>query len=172
MREPRYLAPRMSVPVGPLHVATVEGEIYSLYSGREMRQSMGTNGRLGVVIRTFDSLELKRRETHVLVCRAFRGRRPSSRHVASHLNGNKLDNRPANLKWETWEKNRDRTYEHGTDDRGFHNSRACVTPQQAKWARENVEGLTQQQRADKLGVSRTSISRIVNNLRFLEEENA
>lgn len=170
MREPRYVGPPGSIPVGPLHVATLDGEIYSLYSGKNMRPGMGTNGRLGVVIRAFESHELKRREIHVLVCRAFRGRKPSPRHVASHLNGDKLDNRPANLKWETWEKNRSRTYEHGTDDKGFHNSRACVTPEQVRWVRENPEGLTHQQRADRLGVSRTSISRIVHNQRFLEEE--
>lgn len=170
MRAPRHPAPPGSIAVGPLHVATLEGEIYSLYSGRVMSPGLGTNGRVGVVIRTFGSSHLKRHETHVLVCRAFHGVKPSWRHVASHLNGNKLDNRPENIAWETWEKNRSRTYDHGTDDKGFHNSRACVTPQQAKWVRENPEGLTHQGRADRLGVSRTSISRIVNNQRFLEEE--
>lgn len=170
MRDARYPVPPGYRSVGPLHAVTPKGEVYSTYSGRNMRLAMGTNGRLGVVIRTHDSDELKRREVHVLVCRAFRGAKPSERHIASHLNGNKLDNREANLAWETWEKNRNRTYEHGTDDKGFHNSRACVTPDQACWVRENQENLTHQQRADRLGASRTSISRIANNQRFLEEE--
>ena len=169
-RRPRLPAPRGSRSVGPLHVATAGGQIFSLFSGRELSPTVGGNGRYGVTIRTHESDRLARREVHVLVCRAFHGERPSDRHIVSHLNGDKLDNHPSNLAWETWEKNRSRTYEHGTDDRGFHNSRACVTPEQVGWVRANPDGLTHQAMADRLGVSRTSISRIVNKKRFTEEK--
>ena len=36
---------------------------------------------------------------HRLICAAFHGEPPSISSQARHLNGNKLDNRPANLKW-------------------------------------------------------------------------
>ena len=39
-----------------------------------------------------------------LVLETFIGERPKERE-ASHLNGNKLDNRLCNLKWETWTEN-------------------------------------------------------------------
>lgn len=50
---------------------------------------------------------------HVLVLEAFVGPRPRG-HDASHLNGNKLDNRPENLVWETRSDNIRRKLQHGT----------------------------------------------------------
>lgn len=166
---PRYLDPPGSIRVGPIHAATPDGRIYSLYSGKFLSEGLGSNGRPGVVIRTFESDALKRRETHVLVCKAFHGPRPHGMEV-SHLNGNILDNRASNLRWETKIKNLNRRFDHGTDDRGFKNSRASVTREQAQWIRNNPGGLTHQERANKIGVSRTTISRIVNRQRFAEEE--
>lgn len=157
--------PEGSVKIGPNHYATKEGSIWSSYLGRDLRLARGTNGRLMFGYREHDSAQYKTKFVHVAVCEAFHGPRPEG-HDASHRDGNPDNNRPDNLVWETRAESMARRYAHGTDDTGHRNSRSCVSPEDVAWVRENPEGLTHQQRADRLGVSRTTISRIVNNHRY------
>ena len=107
-------------------------------------------------------------DIHVLVCLAFHGPRPDG-FQASHLNGNSHDNRPENLAWETPRDNTSRKLHHGTHDRGFRNSRACMTPERIAHAWQlRYAGATHLQIAHELGVSRTTISRIMNRQRYAE----
>ena len=42
---------------------------------------------------------------HILVCTAFHGPRPSPRHQVDHINRDRFDNRPENLRWVTPHEN-------------------------------------------------------------------
>lgn len=42
---------------------------------------------------------------HILVCTAFHGPRPSPRHQVDHINRDRWDNRPENLRWVTPHEN-------------------------------------------------------------------
>ena len=42
---------------------------------------------------------------HILVCNAFHGPRPSPRHQVDHINRDRFDNRPENLRWVTPHEN-------------------------------------------------------------------
>lgn len=165
VRRARYAAPDGAVRVGPLHAATPDGEIYSLYHGRLMKKTLGTNGRYNVVIRTFDSSELATRAVHILVCTAFHGPRPEGM-VASHVNGDKLDNHSSNLKWETQSKNLSRRPEHGTDDMGVNNSRAILDEDDLRFIFLNSGEMTHAQIARRVGCSRLTVTKVLNGHRY------
>lgn len=54
------------------------------------------------------------RRLHVLVCEAFHGQKPTTRHQAAHNDGNKRNNVPTNLRWATPAENAFDKREHGT----------------------------------------------------------
>jgi len=53
-------------------------------------------------------------EVHAFVCEAFHGLRPAGDIEARHLNGDRLDNRAANLAWGTKSENMNDKVAHGT----------------------------------------------------------
>jgi HNH endonuclease len=145
-----------------------DGSVRSTFgNGRILKQSVGANGRpqVGLVI----DGKARTKYIHVLVCEAFYGPRPSGME-ASHKDGNILNNHKDNLVWETRSQNLNRRILHGTHDRGFNNSRACLT-------RENVEdihywkgiGLTDKEIANRLGVSRTTVIRVKKGQRYADK---
>lgn len=64
---------------------------------------------------------------HVLVCLAFLGPKPSTKHQALHWDGNKQNNWLSNLRWGTWQDNYDDQVRHGRGFEGEGNPRATVT---------------------------------------------
>lgn len=64
---------------------------------------------------------------HRLVLLTFRGICPEG-HAASHLNGDRLDNRLENLEWESWSDNLLRKRDHGTMPRGVTHHAARLSP--------------------------------------------
>lgn len=58
-------------------------------------------GLLNVTLRTSTGRSCFRHLVHTLVALAFLGPRPTRGHLAVHLNRNRQDNRPANLRWMT-----------------------------------------------------------------------
>jgi hypothetical protein len=68
---------------------------------------------------------------HQLVLLAFKGPRPAFC-TASHLNGNRTDNRAINLIWESSTDNNARKIEHGTTQRGTKNGHALLTVEQVR----------------------------------------
>lgn len=106
------------------------------------------------------------REVAPLICEAFHGPRPPGTEV-SHINGVVTDNRAENLRWETHKQNLARKKQHGTHDSGFDNSRAVLTPHtKQELIRLRQQGQTMHQIANTLGVSRTTVSRVLNGERY------
>lgn len=85
--------------------------------GHLLRQALGTNGYM-----VFRHSEPGRTpvtvSSHVAVCEAFHGPKPSPAHEVAHENGDKRDNRAANLSWKTRAENHADKLRHGTDSRG------------------------------------------------------
>jgi protein gp37 len=92
---------------------------------------------------------------HRLVLLAFNGK-PCEDEEACHRNGNKLDNRAANLRWGTRSENQQEKVRHGS--RG---GPAKLTPEQVADIRaRRAAGETQQTIADAFNVSRSLVSMI------------
>lgn len=148
----------------PDYLAGDDGNIYSLKSGSPVKLKGGFDGS-GNYLKVWaypDDRKRVSRSVHTLVLLAFHGPKPSKKSTASHLNGDGTDNRPSNLKWEDHSANLARKNDHGTHDRGLNNSRACVSEEMLAEIRTMLsEGeMTQQQIANRVGISRTMISRI------------
>lgn len=86
---------------------------------------------------------------HALVCEAFHGPRPSSRHQTAHYDGNRYNNVPTNLRWATWHENEADKIRHGTANRGI------PTPQHGDghWSRRMPDRVC---RGEHSGTSRLS----------------
>lgn len=155
------------------YFACPNGLIYSTRSGRYLKGGPNRQGRLGVNLPRInpepDRNQFVPVDVAKLICVAFHGPRPEGRTV-SHLNGNVQDNRPENLAWETQSENLARRKAHGTHDAGTGNSRAALTAEQVGWIHAwRQQGRTQQEIADALGVSRTTVLRVLNGQRYVED---
>ncbi len=82
---------------------------------------------------------------------------------ASHLNGNKQDNRLENLAWETAKENQARKKEHGTSQHGMRHGGSVLTDEQVIEIRAlAASGVKLTVIADKFGVWDSNIGAIVN----------
>lgn len=103
-----------AIPEFPAYVAAADGRIYSC-RGADRRQLTPILHRTGYHFVTIYRDGRKRyRSVHSLILAAFAGERPSKSHVGRHLNGDRLDNRAANLAWGTSAENAADAIEHGT----------------------------------------------------------
>lgn len=56
---------------------------------------------------------------HRAICDAFHGEKPGREYEVDHVNRDRLDNRPSNLRWMTWEENGERrVHRFGADNPG------------------------------------------------------
>lgn len=110
----------------------------------------------------------KTKDLHVLVCTIFNGNKPTPKHEVSHLDGNKYNNKSTNLIWETKKENHARKKLHGTDDRGFRNSRAKLNEQQYNEIKNllNEKNLTHKQIGELYNVNRVFITKINRGYRY------
>jgi Helix-turn-helix domain/HNH endonuclease len=153
------------------YLACPDGRIYSTITGGFLKPGPNKSSRLHVMLPRLNRKPGERRFISVdiakLICTAFHGERPTGMTI-SHLNGNVQDNRAENLAWESWEDNHARKYEHDTMDNGFNNSRAVLSPDDIThifaWRKE---GKTHLEIAQTLGVSRTTISRVLHRKRYV-----
>jgi len=99
---------------------------------RKLKGRLTNAGYLGVCIK-HNKKEFKSRDVHRLICRVFYGK---SNLTASHLDGNKLNNKLSNLKYETYSDNHKRKLIHGTHDRGCNNSRSKINKEELKEIRK------------------------------------
>jgi hypothetical protein len=91
---------------------------FSLKTPRIKQPSRDKDGYLCVTLYERSKSKPKRFRISRLILTVFRGNPPSTRHEASHLDGNKANNSLENLAWETRQENEDRKEIHGTRSRG------------------------------------------------------
>lgn len=102
------------------------------------------------------------RKVHSLVLRTFIGPRPEDLQ-GCHNNGNKLDNRLDNLRWDTASANQLDRIKHGTDNKGVKNANAKLTKTKVLNIRKLLaDGLSQRYIARKYGVKQAAIWSIHN----------
>jgi len=113
-------------------------------------------------IRLSDGKRRKKQRVHSLVLKAFVGPRPEGEN-ASHLNGNRMDNRSVNLVWESQKQNIARKKEHGTQQIGENGSSSKLTNKDVRSIRRlDSEGVNFIRLAEMFGVTRQNIGHIVN----------
>lgn len=149
--------------------ASADGHIIS-YMGKKPRQLAEglSSNKLYHLVSVLDKKgQRKSVNVHRLVCLAFHGKPHSEGMQTSHLDGDSHNNRPENLLWETATENLRRKQEHGTHDTGTFNTRAHLTQENLREVRLlREQGWTQKAIADKLGVSRTTITRALSGARY------
>lgn len=129
------------------------GSVRNAQTGRVRKLVPIKNGYLTVMF----SSPMILRYVHAMVLETFVGPRPIGME-ASHLNGDRRDNRVENLVWELRKENLHRKKGHGTEPLGESRWSSKLTAAQAIWVKEC--GLSQAAVANQLGVSRGQVYRI------------
>ena len=75
-------------------------------------------------------------KVHTLVCLAFNGVKPTGAECVRHLDGNKLNNTPSNLRWGTNKDNAHDTILHGRQVCGFDHPNMIIKKDEARTIRE------------------------------------
>lgn len=146
-------------PEFPAYLVSADGRIYSQRSRRFLKP-IRLGDYLGVMI-THASGQIVKRYLHRLVLEAVVGPCPSGLQ-ARHLNGNRHDNRAANLAWGTKRRNESDKVAHGTAPRGDRNGAAKLTWHQVREIRGLLRaGAVQRRVAEQFQVSPMTVSRIV-----------
>lgn len=109
--------------------ASSRGRIRNCKNGKIQAPHLGHDGYLFVGIRFLDKKYSKK--VHKLVCLAFNGLKPIGAECVRHLDGNKLNNVPENLRWGTNKENAADTILHGKQISGFEHPHVHITRQEA-----------------------------------------
>jgi hypothetical protein len=144
------------IPIGNGdYLASSDGEIMSIRTGTLMRQTVTKRNGYAYV-----KLYSKPYRAHRVILMAFAGL-PEADQQCCHLNGDRTDNRPANLVWGTARENTSHKSAHGTlrgAHRGERHHNAKLTDsQRIECAAMHVKGMTQKQIAKEFGVHQTTI---------------
>lgn len=149
------------IPGSPYHEASSLGRIRSCrpgYKVRVLRQQLNKCGYAYIYIKR-DGRTTNFRVAG-LVCAAFHGDRPGGL-VCSHIDGDKTNDTPENLCWETQSDNLKRKKAHDTHTYGESHSQAKLTEDQVRDIR-SLEGLMDQYEiAKKFGVAQATIWHIL-----------
>lgn len=95
------------------------------------------------------------------MCEAFHGP-PFPGAEAAHINGNRGDDRPENLRWATKKENRDDKYRHGTQTFGERSGRAKITAATVcALLSERAKGRTCKAIAEEFGLNVWTVHQIV-----------
>jgi len=98
---------------------------------------------------------------HRLVCWAFHGAAPSSRHHAAHGDGNPSNNNAKNLRWATCKQNLADRARHGTENKGRRNGRCKLTTDQVREMRRLLQnGATLRSMQEKFNVGQGTVTSI------------
>lgn len=155
------------IPDYPGYDAGSDGHIYSrkTHSGiansvqKRLKSGLQGNKKYRIVILRQNG-KSRTRTIHKLICTAFHGT-PRPKLTASHIDGNRMNNRPLNLCWETQSANCKRKVKHGTDDSGHKNTRAMFTTRHIRAIRKRcASGETEKDIAKDYGCAQQTISKI------------
>ena len=119
------------IPGFPRYKAGSDGNIYSYpiwHRPRVLKRIFNPRTKY-FSVRLWHSGKTYSKDIHRLICVSFMGY-PLGRKDASHLNGDRSDNRAANLIWETRRANHLRKIEHGTDTNGVRHYKATFNKEQ------------------------------------------
>lgn len=159
MSQPTYRV----IPSFPRYTASSEGFIYGP-TGRRLTGCPNAFGYLQVLVYGGGGRkDRKSRRVHQLVCEAFHGVKPEGHQVA-HNDGDKLNNRPENLRWATPRENCHDKYQHGRMHQssgeldGMHKLK---TDQVLEIRRRYAAGEAQPVLAKEFGVKQPTISNII-----------
>jgi len=101
------------------------------------------------------------RFVHILVCEAFHGPRPDGM-LATHVNGDSMDNRADNVRWNTPKGNTEDAIRHGTLRRGEQHGQSRVTEDQVREIRRRfADGETEKSLGNEHGITERAIQFIV-----------
>lgn len=145
---------------------------YQVNADGQVRRWLRRHKRFGPPLRGFvnygyrlvnlsRNAQASQQRVHRLVMAAFVGPCPDGMNVC-HNNGNRLDNRLANLRYDTPRANTLDQARHGTMRVGERHHRAKLTAQEVRSIRrEYADGVTQESLAQEYGVCQAHISSIV-----------
>jgi len=140
------------------YCAGQDGEIYCYSKARNnakkpypfaLLKGVGSNGYYFVSI-VLDGIR-KSKRVHSLVCRAWNGRKPQGKICVRHLDGDKLNNKPKNLRWGTYYQNEADKRKHGRTAIGEKQGSAKLTDEAVRILRKAIPlGLWNEDDAGKL----------------------
>jgi len=146
--------------------ASTEGHVYSTrgrYGPTQPRRLTETpthDGYLQIRISLGTKGRTRRQTVAPLVAQTFHGPKPSPSHQVRHLNGDRSDNRPENLRWGTAKENAADRDKHGTTARGIRVACATQTDAQVRAAVSLcTAGMKQRDVAKRIGVSQSTVWR-------------
>lgn len=134
-----------------------KGNVWNIKTGKKL--STRLNNRGYVHVKLYDRKQGKGKTFlhHRLVAETFLAN-PDGLEQVNHINGDKTDNRPANLEWVTRQQN----WDHAKREQ-LPNKNRKLSPGQIDMARDlRSAGMTQTLIAQLMGVSQPSIYRAVN----------
>lgn len=127
------------IPEYPTLVISDDGQIQGP-SGRWLRPGADGDGYLFVGIKRRGDGRHKSTKVATIVCTAFHGPRPTTRHEVAHGNGIKTDNRAENLRWATRAENHADKLQHGTGNRGERHRMVVLTEAQVRVIKRDLAG--------------------------------
>ena len=152
-----------TIPEFPDYKITKDGRVWSCYYKKFRKLNKNQQGYLYITLSK--NKKLYNRNIHRLVLETYIGPRPFGMECC-HNNGNPIDNRLENLRWDSHKNNAQDSIKHGTrrDDRGSKHPRTKFTEEDVRMVIYMYRtGLfTQQEIADIYKVTQTGIHRIVN----------
>lgn len=159
------------IPGFPGYRVGSDGTVWSCRKmGKGNTDKVGTNWRLmkpGTLPKGYRLVQLRKDSKyhhcyiHRLVLLAFIGPCPEGME-GCHEDGNRDNNQLSNLRWDTHKNNQADRLRHGTDNRGEkHNLVKLTNTQVLQIRKSRKQFITYQEIADKYGVSRRLIGKII-----------
>lgn len=150
------------IPNFPQCRADDKGNIYRIYRNGKLRKLVQRPDKNGYMrIRVRQNGHRLCLGVHRLICSTFHGHCPENM-MSRHLDGNRLNNSPNNLRWGTAKENSDDKWKHGTMCTKEKHGRARFTQKDIDLIRSRyANGDTQQAIANDFATIQSRISEIV-----------